>query len=350
MKRLVCLVLMAVLAAGATLPAGEKLFPGEGAKVFAGVGNGDAAHLAVRTLVWKMGEYLGEKMTVLDVPGLAGAEAANAVAQLPNDGKSLLAIGSGSFGGFIGLGTAPGAMPWVWRGFYAFRGPAVLIVNPEKTGVGDIDAFLKGLRAGTVRVGINSPGSGNHVILEAFAKFSGLGKIPCTNYWSDRAVGAAVAAGQADAGMVTLFAVLDMVRDGKVKALFVNQGGPYRMPDGSTLPPVTAVFPKAAPLPGLCEAWGVFIRRDTPQVIVDKLEDAFHWAIGQPELKDFAARHGLGIVAFSGEDADRFSDSQLSAAAWALQDAGLNKNDPAKYDIPRPAVWQWTEEKKKYER
>lgn len=317
--------------------------------VFIGAVEGDAADAAMRPLLTKMGERLGQSFAIVNRSGLAGATAAEEALRLPATGRVLLAVGSGSFGGFLAQNTAPGALPWVWRGFYAFRGPAVLIVNPALSRIDAMDDLVRRLRDGGARVGVNELWGGTRTLMEAFAEKAGIGRVEFQDLGSDADVVRAVEAGRVEAGVVTLFAVVERLRTGAVKALFVNQERPFHLTHCLIVPPVTAVVPGSLELTRLAEGWGLLVRRETPEAEVDAIADAFRWALKQPEIRDFAAMHGLEAVALSGEDADKFADRQFAAAAWILHDAGAARFHPGKYDVPRAEEWTWEGEKWKYE-
>ncbi len=328
--------------------AGEKLWPNGTPTVYVGFGAGGGTDTAVRPLIVKMQEFLGETINVVNMPGAASALAGEHVMGLANDGYSMFATGTGCYGGFLVQDTGPNIMPWKWTGYYPIQGPAALIVNPEKSGINTIEDAIAKLKAGEASVGTAGFGNGPHVLMEAFADLAGVEDINYVTFDADGAVAVGVYAGEVELGVITFSAGIDHARAGNVKVLFLNQSTPLKLNDTVTAPAITDVFPAGKNMPMLSEAWPVLIRRDAPKQIIAKLEEAFRWAVKQPELIEYAASRGAQIVALSGEEADRLADYQFTAYAWILWNSGLAETDPASAGLVKLADWNWDVEKKKY--
>ena len=346
-KYAICLV-AALLALTVAVQGGEKIWPKGTPTVYVGFGAGGGTDNAVRPLIVKMSEYIGETINVVNMPGAASALAAEHVMGLPNDGYSMFATGTGCYGGFLVQDTAPNSYPWKWTGYYPTQGPAALITNPAKSGINTLDEALAKVKDGSVNVGISGFGNGPHVIMEAFAEIAGLGDINYVTHDSDGNVAVAVYAGEVDLGILTFSAGIDHARAGNVKVLFLNQDTPLKLTDAITAPPITQVYPKAGNMPMMSESWPVLINRSAPKEIRDKLEEAFRWAVKQDAIIEDATKKGQKVVALSGEESDKVADYQFTAYAWILFNKGLAQKNPADINLVKLADWNWDVEKKKY--
>jgi len=319
--------------------------------VYVGFGAGGGTDTAVRPLIALMQEYLKETINVVNVPGAASAVAAEQVMELPRDGYSMFATGSGCFGGFLISDTSKQGVPWNWYGFHHIQGPAAFIVNPEKSGIKTVDDAIKALNEGKASIGVSSFGSGTHGFVEAFAKAAKIGtKINYVTSGGDGKTCVAVVAGEVELASVSFSAAVDYVKSGQLKVLFLNRREPFKIPGSSiTLLPITyydsALYNH---IPDLAETWPVMIPRDAPKAIVDKLEEAFLWACQQPKMKEFADSMGYQVIARHGEEADKVLDYQYAAYAWVMYDAKMDVKSPADFDIPRPEDWDWNKRKAKY--
>ncbi|MDR2174712.1 MAG: tripartite tricarboxylate transporter substrate binding protein [Synergistaceae bacterium] len=338
-----------LLAGGAW--AADKVWDKGTPTVYVGFGAGGGTDTAVRPLIALMEKHLGETINVANMPGAAGALAAEDVQGKPHDGYSLFATGSGCFGGYTLNNTSPKGVPWNWWGFHHIQGPAALVVNPEKSGINTVEDAIKALKEGKANVGVSSLGAGIHAFVEAFAKAAGVGtKINYVTSGGDGKTCVAVMAGEVEIGSISFSAGVDYARSGKLKVLFLNRREPLKLTDSITLPPITDFGPQYASIPDLAETWPVMVPRDAPKAVVDKLREAFLWACEQPEMKDFAEKMGYQVIARHGEEADKVLDYQYAAYAWVVYDAGLAETDksPADFGIPRAEEWDWNKEKAKY--
>lgn len=338
-----------VLAGGAW--AAEKVWDKGTPTVYVGFGAGGGTDTAVRPLIALMEKHLGETINVANMPGAAGALAAEDVQGKAHDGYNLFATGSGCFGGYTLNNTSPKGVPWNWWGFHHIQGPAALVVNPAKSGINTVEDAIKALKEGKANVGVSSLGAGIHAFVEAFAKAAGVDtKINYVTSGGDGKTCVAVMAGEIEIGSISFSAGVDYVRSGNLKVLFLNRREPLKLTDSLTIPPITDAGPQYASIPDLAETWPVMIPRDAPKAIVDKLQEAFLWACAQPEMKEFAEKMGYQVIARYGEEADKVLDYQYAAYAWVVYDAGLGETDksPADFGIPRAEEWDWNKEKAKY--
>ncbi|HZK61272.1 MAG TPA: tripartite tricarboxylate transporter substrate binding protein [Anaerovoracaceae bacterium] len=320
----------------------EKLWPKGTPIVTVGFSAGGGTDTAVRPILAKMEEYLGETINVVNMEGASSAVAAEHVLSNPADGYNMFATGSGPLSGFRVMGTSNTS--WRdWIGWHPFNGPAALLVKDDSP-IKTFDEAVKALKVGDLNFGISGFGVGPHVLGEAIFAIAG---IPSPNYvtaGSCRNAAVALYAGEVDIAMCTFSAAVDFVKAGQLRALAVTTSEPYTV-DNIVIPSITSLLEGSENVPLLSETWPVLIRRGTPQEIIDKLNEAFVWAIAQPEIKEFADTKALNIVGYYGEEADKFLSFSEAGYAWALYNSGLAEKSPEEFGIPKLADWDWEKEK-----
>jgi len=332
-----------VLFAAAQQAAGaEKLWPKNPPVVVVGFSAGGGTDTAVRPMIAKMEEYLGETINVVNMPGASSAVAAEAVLDKAADGYNMFATGSGPLSGFRVMGTTDSN--WRdWISWHPFIGPAALLVRADSPITTFVEA-MSALKNKNLNFGISGFGVGPHVLVEAIF---GIAKVPSPNYvtaGSCRNAAVALIAGEVDIAMCTFSAAVDFVKSGQLRALTVTTSDPYKVADVN-IPAITQVLAGSDDIPLLSETWPILIRRDTPQKFIDKLNEAFIGALEQPEIKQFAATQALNIAGYYGDKADKFLSLSEAGYSWTLFNSGLAEKSPETFNIPKVSDWDWEKEK-----
>ncbi len=319
-----------------------KLWPKSTPVVTVGFAAGGGTDTAVRPVIAKIEEYLGETINVVNMEGASSAVAAEHVLSKPADGYNMFATGSGPLSGFRVMGTS--LTSWRdWVSWHPFNGPAALLVKSDS----DINTFEGAMTALQVRdlnFGISGFGVGPHVLIEAILAIAG---VPSPNYvtaGSCRNAAVALYAGEVDIAMCTFSAAVDFVKAGQLRALVVTTAEPYKVGD-IVIPSITDLLEGSENVPLLSETWPILMRRDSPKEIIDKFTEAFLWAIQQPEIKEFAETKALNVVGYYGEEADKFLSFSEAGYSWALYNSKLAQKSPEEFGIPTLADWDWEKAK-----
>ena len=82
--------------------------------------------------------------------------------------------------------------------------------------------------------------------------------------------------------------------------------------------------------------YGVFVREDTPSDVVATLTAAFTTAAENETFTTLMANRGNIVMNMSGDEAKDFLVKWQQVTAWALQDTGAAKVNPADLGISRP--------------
>jgi tripartite-type tricarboxylate transporter receptor subunit TctC len=344
-KILISIIVLTLILLGSThtIAAQEKLWPKGNPVVTVGFSAGGGTDTAVRPVLAKMEEYLGETINVVNMEGASSAVAAEHVLSLPADGYNMFATGSGPLSGFRVMGTSDNS--WRdWVGWHPFSGPAALLVQADSP-IDTLEEAIRVLKEEDPNFGISGFGVGPHVLGEAIFEVAGA---PSPNYvtaGSCRNAAVNLIAGEVDMALCTFSAAVDFVKAGQLKALTVTTAVPYEVNDDITIPSITELLEGSENIPLLSETWPILIRRETPQDIIDKLDEAFLWAIEQPEIKEFAEKQALNLVGYYGVEADKFLSFSEAGYAWALYNSGLAEKSPEEFGIPKLADWDWEKEK-----
>ncbi len=322
--------------------AAEKLWPRNPPVVTVGFGAGGGTDTAVRPLIAQMEKFLGETINVVNMPGASSAVAAEYVLDSDADGYNLFATGSGPLSGFRVMATSE--TTWRdWISWHPFIGPAALLVKSDSP-IQTFDEAMEAIKTGNLNFGISGFGVGPHVLVEAIFDIVDIQPPNYVTAGSCRNAAVALIAGEVDMAMCTFSAAVDFVKAGQLRALTVTTAEDYKV-DDITIPAIPGVLAGSDDIPLLSETWPILIRRDTPQNFIDKLNEAFLWAIEQPEIKEFAASQALDIAGFYGEAADRFLSFSEAGYSWALYNAGLAEKSPQDLNIPQLSEWDWETEK-----
>ncbi|MGH0053284.1 MAG: tripartite tricarboxylate transporter substrate-binding protein [Sphaerochaetaceae bacterium] len=344
-KNRILVILLVLLFATSLFAEGQKeassteLWPKTQPVVYVGFGAGGGTDTAVRPVIAKMEEYLGETINVVNQEGAASAVAANTVMySKKHDGYSMFATGSGPISGFRVMGTSD--TYWAdWASFHPYMGAAALVVAADS----DIETYADAvayLKSGKQNMAISGFGVGPHVLFEAIRDIAG---VPAPNYMtagSCRQAGINVIAGDAEIAMGTFSSLIDFIKAGQLRALAITDTKDYT-DFGLNIPSIMKVQENAENIPLLSETWPLLIPRDVPQNILDGLTEAFNWAVQQPEIVDYAREQGLVLAGYAGEDADRFLAIQEAGYAWTLHNVGSTVKSPAEFDIPKLADFDW---------
>jgi tripartite-type tricarboxylate transporter receptor subunit TctC len=291
------------LAAGAVaLPAvsriaGAQSFPSRPVHIVVGFPPGGAADTTARLMGQWLSERLGQPFIIENRPGAGGNIATEAVVRSPPDGYTLLLALTNNAGNatlydklnfnFI-RDIAPVAS--------INRVPHVIDVNPSipvRT-VPEFIAFAKA-NPGKLNMGSGSIGSTQHLSGELFKMMTGVDLVHVPYRGGAPAI-ADLLGGQVQVIFDVLSESIGYIRAGRLRPLAVTTAvRSEALPD---LPTVGDFVPGYE-----SSGWyGVGVPRNTPVVIIDKLNKEINAGLVDPKLK--ARFADLGATVFTGSPAD----------------------------------------------
>ena len=286
-------------------------FPSKPVRIVVPVAAGGSADKLTRTLADKLNQLWGRSVVVENIAGASGTIGAAKVAKSTADGYTLLQQGEGLTLNAILFRELPYDSKAFAPVIKAVVNPQILVVNPA-TGIHNFAEYLARAKAKPESISLGLPGNGGiaHVAHEILTQETGA-KVNYIPYPGGGPATLDVLGGHTDATLITLAAVTEYVRSGKLRALAVTT--PYRSP---ALPDVPTMA--EAGLPGFAvESWqGYFAPAGTPQAIVEKINRDIQTVLKSPDVR--AKLEDMGFKVAGGPPADLAASLQTERPKYAL--------------------------------
>ena len=279
---------LAPLLLGICVSAGSAAFPERAIRIVVPFPPGGPVDVVAHIVGPKLGERLGQSVTIDNVAGDDGIIGSNIVANSPPDGYTLLLASSTHT---VHPGTYS-KLPFDTEKAFApisllAASQLILVVNPSLP-VDSVEELLAYAKSHPRMLRYASGGLGGPTQL-AFVlfKITTGAEIIHAAYDGGAAALNAVANDEAQVMLAPLVTALPMVQEGRVRALAVS--GAHRAPAAPELPTI------AETLPGFTAvAWfGVLAPAGTPAAVIARLSAEFDRIIHEPDTeKQFAAIGG----------------------------------------------------------
>ena len=141
---------------------------------------------------------------------------------------------------------------------------------------------------------------------------------------------------QLDVSGLAVGAAVQYIKNGDLRALAIMKNSPNpALPDVPHITKLNPAFTDAMKASGFF--YGVFVKKGTPQPVIDKLTKAYKFAMNDTKFMDYAKMNGLDVIGLTGKEARDFMNTWRSQMSWLIFDAGAGKNSPDKFGIPKPA-------------
>jgi tripartite-type tricarboxylate transporter receptor subunit TctC len=312
-----------VLASGlGSLPAGAGDFPSKPVHIVVPVAAGGSADKLTRLLAERLSAAWGQNVLVENVVGASGTIGAARVAKAAADGYTLMQGGEGVTLNAILLPRLPYRTDEAFAPLIkAVVNPQILVVQP-RTGIQSFADYLARARANPLSISLALPGSGGiaHVAHELIAQQTGA-RVNYIPYSGGGPATLDVLAGHVDATLITLAAVTDHVRSGKLRALAVTT--PYRSPAVPDVPTMAE-----AGLPGFSvESWqGFFAPGGTPAAVLEKINRDMQAVLQQPQVRERLEDLGFKVAGGSASELATSLRAERERYARVIQTAGITLN------------------------
>ena len=295
-------------------------FPNKPVRIIVPVAPGGSADKLTRTLADKLAALWGQSVVVENVAGASGTIGAAKVAKAAPDGYTLLQQGEGlTLNGLLFAQLPYDTQKAFTPIIKAVVNPQVLVVNPG-TGLNTLGDYLARAKARPQSISLGLPGNGGiaHVAHEILTQETGA-KVNYIPYPGGGPASLDVLGGHTDATLITLAAVTEYVRAGKLRALAVTT--PYR---SDALPQVPTMA--EAGVPGFSvESWqGYFAPAGTPAPIVAKINRDLQTVLQAPDVRAQLEHMGFKVAGGSPADLGQSLQSERPRYARAIQSAGLS--------------------------
>ena len=309
---------LAPLLLGICVSAGSAAFPERAIRIVVPFPPGGPVDVVAHIVGPKLGERLGQSVTIDNVAGDDGIIGSNIVANSPPDGYTLLLASSTHT---VHPGTYS-KLPFDTEKAFApisllAASQLILVVNPSLP-VDSVEELLAYAKSHPRMLRYASGGLGGPTQL-AFVlfKITTGAEIIHSPYDGGAAALNAVANDEAQVMLAPLVAALPMVQDGRLRALAVS--GAHRAPAAPELPTI------AETLPGFTAvAWfGVLAPAGTPAAVIARLSAEFNRIIHEPDTEKQFAAIGGEPVGGSPASFAAFIHQEISRWIRVAKEAGI---------------------------
>jgi tripartite-type tricarboxylate transporter receptor subunit TctC len=312
------------LAAGAALlPAAPRLaqaqtYPTHPARILSGFPPGGISDTYARLIAQWLSERLGQQFIVENRPGAGGNLAAEAVAQSPPGGYTLLLTTSADawnatlyrklnfnivrdFAPVAAISRSPGVL-------------AIIPSLPIKT-VAELIAYAKA-NPGKLTVASAGVGSAPYMFWELFRAKTGVNMVHVPYHGAGPAI-IDMLGGQVDAYFGATASTLGYVKAGKLRALGVTSA--KRLPVAPDIPAIAETVPgyEATIYVGIAAPHG------TPAAIVDKLHQRINQALTDPKVTARIAQLGDTPLPLSTAEFQKLVVDETQKWAQVIKSAGV---------------------------
>jgi tripartite-type tricarboxylate transporter receptor subunit TctC len=322
-RRQVSIAGLAALAAAFVMPqlACAQTYPTRPIRLILPFGPGGVADVTARIVTEKLGEKLGQRFIIENMPGAGGITAARAVLSSPPDGYTLALLSNGtaiSVSLFKSLNFNPVTdfVPVSSMGYFDF-----IFVTKAGSPYGSLADFIKAAKAkpGTLNVGTINVGSTQNLAAQLFKSTAGV-DVTIVPFRSSPDVLIALLRGDIQIAIENYTAVQSHIADHAVAA--VSSSGQVRT---SFMPEVPTVREAGG---GDFEArsWNaIFAPKGTSPKVIKTLNGALREVLDDPQLKQRALELGIEAKASSPEEILARLKDDIGKWADVIDRAGIAK-------------------------
>ncbi len=315
-------VLALGIALGATAPAFAEdaaNFPSKPVHIIVTASTGASSDTLARTTARKLEEIWGQSVVVENVPGASGNIGLEQVSKAEPDGYTIA----------VGGDKVPlNAIFYPGQGYDPLKdlvgvtkavATAQIIVARPDLGVKSLQEYLALAKQkdGGLTVGTASNGGVGHLAHELLAQATDT-KYTFIPYKGGAPAVTDLLGGHVDAIIITLAAVTEHVRAGRLTAIAVTS--PERV---AALPDVPTIAEAAVPGFNVVSWQGFHVSAKTPRPFFEKLNESFVAALTSPDVKAFLEDQGYGVVATSAEEIDKSVAEDYERYKKVIETAGL---------------------------
>ncbi|MCQ0972112.1 tripartite tricarboxylate transporter substrate binding protein [Paracoccus sp. TK19116] len=298
-------------------------------------GAGGSTDTVMRAVTPHAEEVLGGTIVMQNVTGGVGAIALNQVEAGQADGYTLLmgaenpllykvmGLGQKDYSDFTPVDILA-------------RGTPVLVARADAP-FDDYAGMLAYIaeNPGEVRFGSTGPGGLPSVVTAMINAVEGEQDVISVPYDGDGPALTALQGGAIDVMPAVLGAAIEGIRAGAMKPLLVFETEAVdALPDVPVATAANEGYNKYLPWGPF---FGIFVKKGTPDDVVEKLSAAYTEAAEQPDFTELMDNRGFTLLNLTGEEAQSFLEDWQSTTAWLMQDAGQTKASPEEFGIAKPA-------------
>ncbi len=212
---------------------------------------------------------------------------------------------------------------------------STVIVVPKDSPIKTYDDLINAAKEkpGEMAIGISGVGGQPWVTSKLIKKVEGV-DFNAVAFNGDGPLVTALLGGQLDVSGLSVGSAVQYIKNGDLRALAIMKDSPNpTLPDVPYITQIRPAFTSVMKASGFF--YGVFVKKGTPQPVVDTLRNAYGEALKDEKFKNYASMNGLTILGITGEEARQFMNNWRSIMSWLIWDSGAGKNDPASFGIPK---------------
>lgn len=329
MKRLFA-GLVALAVAG---PAVAEQYPSQDIQGVIQWGAGGSTDTVVRAVTPHAEKVLGRTVIMTNRTGGVGAIATRFVLSQPSDGYTLL-MGAENPQLYKVMGLADVDYSDFIPINVLARGVPLLVANKDApfNTLAELVAYAQA-NPKKVKVGSTGPGGLPSVVMGMLGTEIKL-DVTTVPYDGDGPALTALQGGAIDVMPAVLGAAIEHIKAGRMKPLAViDVAANPVLPD---VKPITAAYPGFGKYLPWGPFFGIFVKKDTPKPVVEKLVAAYAEGAKHPDFVKLINDRGFKMMNLSGAEAEAFLKKWQQVTSWIVYDAGIAKKSPADFNIARP--------------
>jgi tripartite-type tricarboxylate transporter receptor subunit TctC len=279
---------------------------------------GSGTDIVARIVAERLGPALGTVVIVDNKPGAGGTVGAALVAKAPADGYTLLVHSAGHL---VNPSIFPNLSYDTLKDFAGITPlaslPNVLVAAPGRfVDEKDLVAQVKA-KPGGFNYASAGNGSATHMNAEVFRLAAGLQAQHVPFRGTPEAM-TEVMGGRVDWFFAPMVSALQLIKDGRLKALAVGTGK-----RAAVLPEVPTTVEAGVPGSGYLFWVGLFAPARTPRPIVDRLQAEVAKIMASPDLKERLDKLGAEPFVMPSAQFDRFLADETGKAQQVVKAAGI---------------------------
>lgn len=327
-------VMIVVVVAGCSGGNKEENYPSTTINGIVPWGAGGGTDLVSRAVITGAKDELGKSIVIVNKTGASGTIGQQYVYDQKADGHTLLFnTGDGTLYPVLGLSDL------TYKEFtpiYLFAKIAGVIVVSKDSPYETLDDLLEAAKdqPESLKMGVSGVGGlpwvASIMLNNLFdAQFSAV------TFDGDGPIIPALMGNQIDVTVLSAGSALQYIESGEFRGLAVVSNDP--VPSLPDVPALGELKPESQSMLETTGPWfGVFVKQETPEAIVEKLQKAFKDGYENQEFQDFLQTNGYTPLGLTGDAAWDHINAWQSQQAWLIHDAGKAQESPEKFGIPRP--------------
>lgn len=283
-------------------------------------GAGGGTDNLMRPLASYTQNHLGVNLVVQNKTGASGAVATQFVHDQKADGYNLL-MGAENPTLYPTLGTSQLTYddfePIILVGYES----VAVIVAPDSP-YNSITDLIEAAKSGEVVMATSGNGSSQWMVAALIKAVSGA-EVTQAAFDGDAACMTAVMGGHVDFTTSKVQSTIEAHRAGTVKVLCTIAEEPSADLEG--VKPIVEDYPEFSTFLPWGPFYGVFVKKGTPENVIEKLREAFKQGFDTPEYQELLASFNVIPLGTSGDEANTYIKDWQASAIKALKDAGQIK-------------------------